>query len=375
MKLRRIDNYFRLYGGAVRLYRPPTLGNKGVPRKPSKRSVISSFSSHARLRLRESLAKYTLPGCVQYGLALSLPWRDLPDDTCAIYKRLFHLFGVKFRRSFPSSAAIFRHELQVRRAPHTHMVLYLGALDSQQNDVLLRDRICDLWLSALDVVGYYGGSRAHAYAHAVDLIRLQGCEAMFRYICDHTSKSKQAQLGYEGKQWGILNRSLLVGANVPLFRFPDEHGKVEFVRTITKLGRFNVRVPVSRKRDYFKPFRFKKTPRRKVSAIHFLGLSTSMRLAEYLGCTVCEEIFDSSPDVPPMTRRRGADISCASILQRGKQRGSEMAKPLKNGPLKDGKRGGTSRPPACEQLKLWEDSSPGNARSKGRKRERRSGRC
>jgi hypothetical protein len=33
---------------------------------------------------------------------------------------------------------------------------------------------------------------------------------LWRYLCDHTSKSKQAQLGYVGKQWGFINKKNLV---------------------------------------------------------------------------------------------------------------------------------------------------------------------
>ena len=42
----------------------------------------------------------------------------------------------------------------------------------------------------------------------VDAIRDAG--AMFRYLADHASKHKQAQLGYKGKQWGIIGRDNLV---------------------------------------------------------------------------------------------------------------------------------------------------------------------
>lgn len=294
-KLPRIDNYFRLYPGAVRIYRSPSLGN-GRNRKaetPAVRSRISNFSSHARLRLREALAKSDIPGCEKYGLSFSLPWRNLPVDCCDQYRRLFNIFGVNFRRTFPSSAVIFRHELQRRKAPHCHMVLYLGLTDRVSSFDLLRDKLSNLWVSALDVVGYYGGSRSSAMAYSCHLEPLDNLPSLFRYVCDHTSKSKQAQLGYQGKQWGYLNRKLLIGSKVPLFRFPSDDSKVSFVRHITKLGRFSKKIPISSKRDYFKSYQQKKVSRRKVTSIQFVGLNTSLRLAEWLSAEILDEKFDN----------------------------------------------------------------------------------
>lgn len=294
-RLARIDNNFRLYPGAVRIYRSPSASGRAARKTetPAKRSGITSFSSHSRLRLREALAKSDIPGCEKYGLTLTLPWRDLPTDCCKQYKRLFNLFGVAFRRAFPSSAAIFRHELQVRMAPHCHMVFYLGVTDRCQCFDLLRDKLAGLWLAALDVVGYYGGSRSGAMSHSCKLEPLDDLPSLFRYVADHTSKHKQAQLGYQGKQWGYLNRHLLVCPPMPLFRFPSDDAKVSFVRHVTKLGRFSIKIPISAKRDYFKSYRQKKVSRRKITSIQFVGLSTSLRLAEWLGAEMQSERFDN----------------------------------------------------------------------------------
>ena len=86
---------------------------------------------------------------------------------------------------------------------------------------LLRDKNSRALAFRLDVVGYYGGSRSGAMSHSCKLEPLDDLPALFRYVADHTSKHKQAQLGYHGKQWGYLNRHLLVCSGVPLFRFPS----------------------------------------------------------------------------------------------------------------------------------------------------------
>ena len=56
---------------------------------------------------------------------------------------------------------------------------------------------------------------------------------------------------------------------------------------------FSVKIPISAKRDYFKAYRQKKVSRRKLTSIQFVSLSTSLRLAEWLGAEIQEERFDN----------------------------------------------------------------------------------
>ena len=291
-ELRRIDNYFRLYGSAVRFYRPPSLSKKGSNEKPpARRSKIRSFSSHSRLRLRDALARYEMPGCKKYGVCLTVPWVDTDFDVMAEYRACFNRFGVSFRRSFPGSAAIFRHELQVRKMPHCHFVLYLSLVDAL-DEILLQDKIWQLWKKAVMVSGLHGGSECGFMRYGIKFEPLDDLPDMMRYLSDHTSKSKQAQLGYQGKQWGYINRSVLVLSAVPVYRFPDEKIKVQFVRHIQKMCRFRISIPISSKRDYFKCFSFKRSSRRRLSSIYFADLSTTARLADFLGCYQTSESGD-----------------------------------------------------------------------------------
>jgi hypothetical protein len=66
--------------------------------------------------------------------------------------------------------------------------------------------------------------------------------AMFRYLADHASKHKQAQLGYKGKQWGILGRSNLAereAFHMPAFETP-KHEAV-FYRLLRKVMRYRLK--------------------------------------------------------------------------------------------------------------------------------------
>lgn len=296
------DQSIRLFPEAVRLYRKPFDNGSSKKTESSERSPrgkIERFSSHSRLRLRDSLASLTLPDSVVHGVTLTVPWLDLDDMSATVhYKRLFNLFGVSFRRRFPSSACIFRHELQRRRMPHTHMVLFFSAYDSARIPDL-KTEITGLWLSALRNVGFFGGSVTSAFRHSVKVQPLEGFPAMFRYISDHASKSKQAQLGYKGKQWGYLNKSLLIPVHAPAVRFPDDYALICFIRSITKLGRFCVPCPISSKPDYFKAFSFKKVPRRKATSIQFVSLSTTLRLSQYYDGVMLDESFDREGDFVP----------------------------------------------------------------------------
>lgn len=283
-KLRRIDKYFKLYSSAVRFFRPPQLSAPVSEKNPpARRSKIRSFSSHSRLRLRDALARYEMPGCKKYGVCLTVPWVDADFDVMAEYRACFNRFGVSFRRSFPASAAIFRHELQVRRMPHCHLVFYLSPVDAL-DDIFLKEKIWQLWKKAVMLSGLHGGNECGFLRYGIKLEQLDDLPDMMRYLSDHTSKSKQAQLGYQGKQWGYLNRSLLTLSDVPIYSFPDDQAKIQFVRHVQKMCRFKIRIPISSKRDYFKSFNFKKSPRRRLSSIYFADLRSSFRLAQYLGC-------------------------------------------------------------------------------------------
>lgn len=228
----------------VRFHRNPTYHPK--PDQISRRGSISSFSRHSRLRLRESLANASLAASDVFGVTLTVPWKNLSEplsDTLERYRECFNRFGVYFRRKYPFSAAIFRHELQRRKMPHCHLVVFFSLQDLKGRGLLdLRREVFDIWLRSLN--GFFGGGSLLAFSrHGVKVDRLADRDAMFRYISDHASKSKQAQLGYKGKQWGYINKSLLSNRVKISYQFRHQSDIYFFQRHISKACRFFIKAP------------------------------------------------------------------------------------------------------------------------------------
>lgn len=238
----RWSNSVQCSSNSVRFFRVPSY--HPTPERISKRGVISGFSRHSRLRLRQALADACLASSDTFGLTLTLPWQHADDDVLARYRECFNRFSVAFRRRFPFSACIFRHELQQRKMPHCHLVVFLAFADIREGQGLkdLQQEFFLLWLRALN--GFLGGGSLVAFArHGVKLDHLANKDAMFRYISDHASKSKQAQLGYKGKQWGFINRALLSNRVKIRYVFRSQADLWFFQRHIAKCCRFFVKAP------------------------------------------------------------------------------------------------------------------------------------
>ena len=250
--------------------RPSTCGENSA-----KRGEISAFSAQAVRRLRMAILTTDLPDHLTCGLTLTLPWEvsgSMSAELLAAYKSAFNAFGVAFKRRFPASLAIYRHELQTRGAAHSHLLLWLAPADvapfsvtantsgkaaspvcnsrggsrailakfqeleaaaKRQNGTVAANKSCEqdadaglardlatqafpalhgaflqMWGNALKNTGVPVTRRAAAgfRLHGVRLQAVSGLGQMTAYLADHASKKKQAQLGYPGKQWGIIGR-------------------------------------------------------------------------------------------------------------------------------------------------------------------------
>ena len=237
-EFRRFSSRITVASNHLRFNRVPTYHPK--PDQIARRGAITTFSRHSRLRLRDSLASACLSSAKVYGITLTLPWQTgcLPlSDLLADYKACFNRFGVAFRRAFPNSACIFRHELQTRKMPHCHLVCFFHQSDLRGN---LHSDVFNMWFGALK--GNLRGGSLLAFArHGVKVDLLADRVAMFRYVSDHSSKSKQAQLGYKGRQWGILNKSLLSPRLTFDYTFRFQADLYFFQRHISKACRFFVK--------------------------------------------------------------------------------------------------------------------------------------
>ena len=223
---------------AVHIYKRGTITVRGRPKLPAltnrprpkaRRSKIKTFSRQSAARLRRRLVQTKGPdGWRLFAASLTVPG---PLITDVQWRRVWSVFRQKLRR-YGKNTFIWRIELQERGQPHAHCVGWgkYGAT-----------RIHEYWLDSLGVLGPYEGPASidfegyvrcsdgnhsefkpgwitcthrgvwpGAEEHAVDIQSLDGdCTGWWRYIASHTSKSKQAQLGWQGRQWGTVNGRLL----------------------------------------------------------------------------------------------------------------------------------------------------------------------
>ena len=208
------------------------------PKRPSRkakgrRSAITGFSKQSASRLRIQLATTCGPErWVCFGMTLTVPG---PNITISEWHRLWKAFYSRVHR-LEGVALIWRIELQERGQPHIHCVCW-----AQRN--VTAARLKEHWLENLALLGPYEGpwetikkegsirtsgdtvaefkpgwvsvkSREFlpgAYEHAVSIDGLDEKDDMrwWRYLASHASKSKQAQLGWQGRQWGVFNKPLL----------------------------------------------------------------------------------------------------------------------------------------------------------------------
>lgn len=253
------DEVIKLYPSGVS--RKRRSGRASLPtREKSTRGQITTFSRHSSLRLRRALVELAPADPSQYvelGITLTVPWdvsgyddQRIADD----YKIAFNRFSVAFRRRFPHSLVIFRHELQKRRAPHSHFVCWLSNIDfnfvgrgrsATASD--FRAIIFCFWQRAV-----LGSDHSESFVYPVRKIRgfhrygikidqLRDSLSMFRYLADHASKHKKSQLGFKGKQWGFINRKLFVASPNFKIEFRRENDFICFFRHLSKVCRYTLR--------------------------------------------------------------------------------------------------------------------------------------
>lgn len=224
--------------------------------KGSTRGKITRFSSHSALRLRRALLSSSVDNSVNLGITLTLPWvfdSSLPDSLLSDYRLAFDRFSKLFRRRFPNSAAIFRHELQRRGCPHCHLVVWLSRLDfnyvsfgRSSTSSSFAALIWSFWFRSLEGFNYSMKSLSGFVHHGVKIDLLSDSLSAYRYICDHSSKKKLCQLGYQGKQWGFLNRRVIVSLSPVIVEFSRPDHFILLNRHLCKVSRFFVGSGLSR---------------------------------------------------------------------------------------------------------------------------------
>lgn len=193
-------------------------GQSGVwhGKRPPKREQgdITTFSRSAQRRLREILAMGKLASGEMahlYGATLTIPGEELKPE---VARFIWGAFVDGMKRRFNDVPMVWRIEQQTRkdrRQAHWHCVLWIGGEEMAARVKAVE--ISLLWQRVvLDRVGALKRKTLTGfYRHGTALQCLDGSSAtgLIGYLCDHASKHKQEQLGWIGRQWGVINRARL----------------------------------------------------------------------------------------------------------------------------------------------------------------------
>lgn len=204
----------------------------GVALPKRERGDIVSFSRGARRRLRETLAMARSKVDSQiWGFTFTIPGKKIADDKV---RRIWHTFAMYLNRT--GVPFVWRIELQVktRKQAHWHTVSWLPTHRAQ----VLVVEIGEAWRRI--VRGVVGALSTRTdmgfdlYGVKADYLGGASATGLIGYLCDHTSKHKQAQLGWQGRQWGVINRSALDFEGDPILEV-DERTHIQAARQFRRL--------------------------------------------------------------------------------------------------------------------------------------------
>ena len=197
---------------------------------------IKGFSRHSQRRLRETLAmaRPSNPDSMVCGMCLTIPGSILPPEKV---RDIWHTFQTEVGRQFADVGLVWRIELQTRKQAHWHLVAWIPPKDDTPPlaraclIAALYRRVVLARIEPLTARTAYGFD-----THGVKLQPLDGStpSGVITYLADHESKHKQAQLGWQGRQWGVVGRDNLrfIGSEVLAV---DEHQHKRAARQFRRL--------------------------------------------------------------------------------------------------------------------------------------------
>jgi hypothetical protein len=204
------------------------------------------------MRLRRALLQLEPPPAFdEWAVTLTVPGDKTSPER---YKQLWADFARQAQKKH--WAGIWRMEVQKRGALHWHVVLHLPPTAEGAD-------VTDLWHSVLSRSGPVmvtpkatkedpepwgeiydsrlecpGAVRYSARVDASD-----GSERWWRYLCDHTSKTKQEQIGSGvGRHWGIIGRKLY-GVHHPDVQRVSDRVFFRVLRALQRLSTSGVKEP------------------------------------------------------------------------------------------------------------------------------------
>lgn len=196
----------------------------GSPPPSRSSGDITTFSTASRKRLRMTLATAQhKDGGNPFGVTLTIPGRILtPEET----RKLWDEWGKHIlTRKYSDCLVIWRIELQTRKQAHWHCVVWCKG--SIQDGILQCTQMAADWRRLV-----YHNCNGQDWQertvrgfeeHGVDIKPLSGASStgVIGYLCDHTSKHKQEQLGWVGRQWGVVNRKAMTTRKDTVEELPE----------------------------------------------------------------------------------------------------------------------------------------------------------
>lgn len=232
-----------------------------------RRGAISGWSSASRRRMREFLVSHTFPeGWCCYGVTLTVPGEDVDEVMKAgasgrsFFDECVRQFGQAIKGKL-GGGMVWRKELQVRKMPHLHGLVilpekpfytfqgkafpfqeYVKWLWFHYIDRILpllscpmRDGVPEMFVKEAEKWGKYSGWwKVHtmggcaynwrpewarhcipwAWRYCVNVQGNGSKGAWLRYLQDHATKSKQAQVMESGRNWAVVGRSRFQAASM-----------------------------------------------------------------------------------------------------------------------------------------------------------------
>tara|TARA_B110000003_G_C16596484_1_gene513891 strand:+ start:521 stop:1420 length:900 start_codon:yes stop_codon:yes gene_type:complete len=194
-----------------------------------KRGQIHTFSRESSNRLKSFLISHEVPDHLPYSVTFTTRENNSPEKWRSIMKR----FRTYFSREFPYWGACWRVELQKRKAPHLHCVIY----SDEKNPAIFRHLITDFWLRIIKEKV----NDMYLFQHSANskLIESTGWHV---YMALHNSKSNGSQLGWKGRQWGIWNKAAWKEREPSFTLNLSYKNKILFIRRLRRWSRNNRKI-------------------------------------------------------------------------------------------------------------------------------------
>ena len=176
------------------------------PCQDVKRGLITTMSDKSAARMRRFCCENWIPGHTLISYTLTTKALLTPEQFRRAKKRFF------VRRERASDAFVWRVEVQKRGAAHLHILRWVKGKIYTKNggrqvgailydDGRAVDAFEDDWLQC---VGEENDRDSREHAVFAKVVEDEGAIV---YQCAHAGKQKAEQLGWQGKQWGIIGKS------------------------------------------------------------------------------------------------------------------------------------------------------------------------